>query len=145
MQIPTRCGSWLVLGAVSVWLTLGPVGCATSRGVTGTTEEGPAVAVSAASLTGAQVRQTSAENLYDALLELRPQWLRPRPRSSIRYGAAAEPVVYLYGLRYGPSRTMYDMNVGTVRSVQYISPIDATTRYGTDHSGGVILVDLDRR
>jgi hypothetical protein len=145
MQTHVRCRTRLVLGALTVATAFGSVACATSRGGSATTEGGSDPVVAAGSLTGTQVRQTSAENLYDALLELRPQWLRPRPRSSMRYREAAEPVVYLYGLRYGSSRTLYDIHVSTVRSVQYVSPLDATTRYGTDHSGGVILVDLDRR
>jgi hypothetical protein len=36
------------------------------------------------------------------------------------------------------------MNVDQVRRVEFINARDATTRYGTGHTGGVILVDLDR-
>jgi hypothetical protein len=36
------------------------------------------------------------------------------------------------------------MTVDRVRRVEFINARDATTRYGTGHSGGVILVDLDR-
>ncbi len=95
-------------------------------------------------LTGDEVREASAENLYEAIQELRPRWLRPRPRTSITFERASDPIVYLYGVRHGSINTLYQMHVNQVVQVEYINPLDATTRYGAGHGGGVILVDLAR-
>lgn len=96
-------------------------------------------------LTGDQIRETDATNLWDALRRLRPQWLRARATTSlVGPSMAAEPVVYVQGIRYGELRDLQRMNVDVVRQVEFIDAADATTRFGTGHSGGVIMVDLDR-
>jgi hypothetical protein len=95
-------------------------------------------------LTGDQLRETNVGNVYDALRRLRPQWLRTRGASSIVSPEATEPVVYVSGIRRGEPRTLQNVNVDQVRSVQFIDARDATTRFGTGHGGGVIMVDVDR-
>jgi hypothetical protein len=36
------------------------------------------------------------------------------------------------------------VNLDQVSSVEFIDSRDATTRFGTGHTGGVIMVNLDR-
>ena len=86
-------------------------------------------------LTGDELRGTGAGNVWEAVRRLRPLWLQ-RGR--------AVPVVYVAGIPHGAIRTLQLMNVDQVRRVEFLNGRDATTRYGTGHSGGVILVDLDR-
>jgi hypothetical protein len=95
-------------------------------------------------LTGDEVRRTGVGNLWDALRRLRPQWMRARGTASMVGQRAVEPVVYVAGLLHGDLRTLQRMNTIQVRRVEFIDALDATTRFGTGHSGGVILVDLDR-
>jgi TonB-dependent Receptor Plug Domain len=95
-------------------------------------------------LTGDQIRETKAANLWDALTALRPQWLRARGSSSLVAGMSNEPVVYVQGIRYGEPRSLQSMNVDQVRRVEFLNARDATTRFGTNHSGGALMVDLDR-
>ena len=113
----------LILGLPSV-----PAGCGGVGGGSSPTRPSPNV------LTGEQIRETNAVALYDALLELRPIWLRPRGLSG--------PVVYIYGLRHGPVGTLYGIAANQVVRVEFMSGLDATTRYGTGHAGGVLLVNL---
>ncbi len=115
----------LMLGLASV-----PVGCAGASAGRGDSSASSSRNV----LTGEQIRDTNAVALYDALLELRPIWLRRR--------GLAEPVVYIYGLRHGGVGTLYGIAVNQVVRVEFISALDATTRYGTGHMGGVLLVDI---
>ena len=140
--------SWAVLG------TLASTACAS--GTTGSADpEEPAAPLSAAApqarergspnvLTGDELRETQAANLWDALRRLRPQWLRARASSSLIGGDGDEPVVYVQEIRYGALRTLQQMNIDQVRRVEFIDGRDATTRFGTGHGGGVIMVDLDR-
>jgi hypothetical protein len=95
-------------------------------------------------LTGDELRETRAANLWDALRQLRPQWLRARASSSLISGQGGEPVVYVHNVLHGPLRTLQQMNIDQVRRVEFIDGRDATTRFGTGHGGGVIMVDLDR-
>jgi hypothetical protein len=53
-------------------------------------------------------------------------------------------VVYVQGIRHGPLTSLQQMNLDRVRRVEFIDGRDATTRFGTGHGGGVIMVDLDR-
>ena len=58
---------------------------------------------------------------------------------------ASEPVVYVSWIRRGELRTLQNVNLDQVLRVEFIDALDATTRFGTGHSGGVIMVDLDRQ
>ena len=104
----------LILGLASV-----PAGCAGASGGRGNSSASSSPNV----LTAEQIRETDAVALYDALLELRPIWLRGRGQS-------------------GPVGTLYGIAANQVVRVEFMSGLDATTRYGTGHSGGVLLVDL---
>ncbi len=127
---PTRLAAAILLGSVLV------TGSCAGRSAS----QGRSLDV----LMGEEIRQTMAPNLYYALVELRPRWLWPRGRSSIVLPDATQPVVYVYGMRRGLVDALFDININDVRRVEYISPLDATTRYGTNHAGGVIDVDLEQ-
>ena len=95
-------------------------------------------------LTGEEVRQSTAENLHDAIRQLRPRWLRPRGRASFTAPESTIPVVYANDIQYGSIDALYSIHVNDVTHVRYMSPADATTRFGTGHAGGTIMVDLAR-
>ena len=95
-------------------------------------------------LTGEEVRQSTAENLHDAIRQLRPRWLRPRGRASFTAPESTVPVVYANDIQYGSIDALYSIHVNDVMHVRYLSPADATTRFGTGHAGGTIMVDLAR-
>jgi len=96
-------------------------------------------------VTGDDVRETGVGNLYEALRRLRPLWLQARAGgASLAAPRGTAPVVYVAGAPFGDLRSLQTMTVDRVRRVEFINARDATTRYGTGHSGGVILVDLDR-
>lgn len=95
-------------------------------------------------LTGEEVRASTGENLYDAIRQLRTRWLRPRGQSSFTMPESTIPVVYVNDVQFGALDALYSMHVNDVMHVRYLSPADATTRFGTGHAGGAILVDLTR-
>lgn len=89
-------------------------------------------------LTGDELRATSKDNLFDAIRALRPNWMARRGRGSI---STMEYVkVYRDGMQQGPPAVMRDMNLEEVTEVTYLSASDATTRYGTGHESGAILI-----
>jgi len=75
-----------------------------------------------------------------AIEYLRPGFLRLRPAASLRSAAAATPVVYVDNMRRGGVDVLNSILVSTVQQVTYLSPGDATFKYGTNHPGGVIAV-----
>jgi hypothetical protein len=75
---------------------------------------------------------------------LRPQWLRARGSGSIVSPGSTVPIVYVSGIQRGELRTLQNVGVDQVQRVEFIDGRDATTRFGTGHGGGVIMVDVDR-
>ena len=120
-------------------MALASAGCA-SPGTSGGNASGSAFPSGA--VTGEELRQVSARDTYEALKQLRPIWLLPRGRSSLVYYLAGRPVVYLYGIPHGAVNSLRGIEVNDVRRIDFMNAIDAGIRYGTGHSGGIILVDL---
>jgi hypothetical protein len=134
--------------------TIAGVGCASTAGpgvpasqpASPTAAGGNAPARSTASILIAEdLRKSDAQNLGDAIQRLRPEWLR---RSSARAansmgtrGNAAEPlVVWIDNNRAGGVELLAQMQISNVRMVQYFTPSEAESRFGTGNSSGAIQV-----
>ena len=77
---------------------------------------------------------------YDLVAQLRPEYLKSRGTSSLRDLRPATATVYLDGVRYGNIDTLRTMGGDQIQRIEYINAADATTRYGTDHVGGALLI-----
>ncbi|HXF94649.1 MAG TPA: hypothetical protein VNI61_00975 [Gemmatimonadales bacterium] len=133
MTLPTHIGSrgaglWapVVLAAVA-W------GCSAATRPTG-------AAPSRALLLAEEIQAVSATTAYEAVSRLRPEWLRRRGQISIQDPSAGEVVVYLDGVRYGGPGSLTSIRAEMVLQMEYLDGNDATTRFGTGHAGGAILV-----
>lgn len=82
----------------------------------------------------------SVQDAHAVVDRLRPQWLRSRGSMSIRNPEPVFPVVYVDGQRYGDLDSLRTLGVQSLNSLQFISAAAATTRYGTGHAGGAILI-----
>lgn len=87
-----------------------------------------------------QMQKAGAWNAYDVIARLRPEYLRSRGASSLRNTAPVTAVVYLDEMRYGSLNTLKQLSADQIWRIEYINAADATTRFGTDHLGGAILV-----
>jgi hypothetical protein len=87
---------------------------------------------------------TDATNAYDAVLHLRPQFLHSRGETDLNGGDSPGgpplPIVFLDGQRYGGVETLRNIPLSNVKEIHFISAADATTRWGTGYSNGVIEV-----
>ena len=96
-------------------------------------------------MTADEIAEVSALTAYDVVEYARPQWLRPR---SLRAGTTptmggsdqAGPVVYLDGVRVGTVAELRRLRADVIAEMEYMSPSDATNRFGTNHDTGAILV-----
>jgi hypothetical protein len=130
------------------------VGCASTAGpatpagqpVSPTAAGGNAPARSTPSILIADdLRKSDAQNVGDAIQRLRPEWLR---RSSARAansmgtrGNAAEPlVVWIDNNRAGGVDILNQVQISNVRLVQYFTPSEAESRFGTGNSSGAIQI-----
>jgi hypothetical protein len=77
---------------------------------------------------------------YELLQRLRPQFLRSRGSVSMRNSSSSYPIVYLNNVRHGDLTSLRNIQVTDIDEIRFISGADATTRWGTGHGSGVILV-----
>lgn len=77
-------------------------------------------------------------SVYDAITSLRATWLRARGQDSLRRPSQVQ--VYLNNQRLGGVEQLKSMQPGTVQSIRHIDGIEATSRFGTDHGAGVIMI-----
>jgi len=83
-------------------------------------------------------------SVYDVVVSLRPHWLTEgRLRSPTEReggGEAGTLLVYVDGTRHGNLESLRQLMTSDVREVWYLNARDATSRYGTGHTAGVIEV-----
>ena len=95
---------------------------------------------SSAVLTAEEIGEVIALTAYEAVRLTRPQWLRTRSSPTLGNPNPSSPVVYLDGVRVGKIDELERLRADVVEQMEYLSPTDATNRFGTNHEGGVILV-----
>ena len=81
-----------------------------------------------------------ADNAYDIVRQLRPQWLRSRGPTSVMEPQGELPSVYVDNMRYGDLLVLQDIPLAEILEIRFISGPDATTRWGTGVVAGVIEV-----
>ena len=94
-------------------------------------------------LTADELMRTGAVNAYMAVQKARPAWLLTRPKGSLG-GGYEQLVVYVDGNRYGAASSLEQFAVTAIKEIRYLDANDATTRFGTGHGGGAVLVTLAR-
>ncbi len=87
-------------------------------------------------ITAAEMEAVNARTAMDAVRRLRSSWLRGV--------GGARPVVYVDNIRMGGLEVLERMAVEDISELRFMSGPDATTRYGTGHMGGAILVSAKR-
>jgi hypothetical protein len=91
-------------------------------------------------ITEAEINAGVYQNALEVVQNLRPTMMRPR-----QGGANAQAVMlYLDGVRMADLNGMSTIPAERVREIRFINARDATTRWGTGHDSGVILVTTKR-
>ena len=131
-----------------VLLVAATVACASGSGGGSSTDDARVVGApgdrrSRDLLTAADIQQAGSSTIYDVVQRLRPAWLRTRSVGTTR-STPQYAVVYLDGARIGGLESLRRVNSTDVQTIRYLSGPDATTRYGTGHDGGAILIDTKK-
>lgn len=117
---------------LSLVLAAGLSGCGAGTSVRGTPPRGASDRIVEAELE--PLYQLTA---FEAVQRLRPRWLQTRTR--------AEPMVHVDGnIRSEGASALRNLRAADVQEMQYMSPADATTRFGTGYVNGLILVTTKR-
>ena len=80
-------------------------------------------------------------NAYDFVRLNRPQWLRTRGSSAV----GSSVMVYVDGNRMGDPSVLKGISTTDISEIRYLDGREATTRYGSNHSHGAILVSTGPR
>lgn len=83
---------------------------------------------------GEELVATRQADLLKALCICRPTFVRSRD------AMRQPPALYLDGIAMADFDAIHDITASEVLAVEYMSGPDATTRYGTGHVGGALLV-----
>ena len=114
-------------------LLIGLGGCAT--------QQGNAASYRSDVLSAEEIMETSANDAFDAVRLLRSRWLRARAAPSIASPGSEYAKIYVDNIpRSGGLDDLRSIPVGDIREIRYMNPSNATTRFGTGHAGGVIMV-----
>ena len=157
-----RCAVAAFLGA-SIAACTGSTGATTSE----QTAAQPASSSSRYILVQADLEKAKAENAYDAINKLRPEFLRGRNENtsfvqqSIKGGSkdpgaassapssavggatltsAATVMVYKDNVRLSGVDDLRQIQLSTIREIRYLPGPEAVIRFGTNNSAGAILV-----
>jgi hypothetical protein len=89
-----------------------------------------------AEITAADISKANVANAYDAVDRLSRKWFR-----DISGTASGEVVVYLDGnQKLGGKETLRTIPAADVVVIRYLKSADAVSRYGSEASGGAIIV-----
>ncbi len=119
--------------SVVALLAFAVFGCASSSSSNG-------VQRSSNRIVAEEVQGLQFRTAYELIRALRPHWLQTRGVSSLSRSEASEPVVYLDGTEMGRLSVLREVLASDVIEAEHLSAGEATTRYGSDHAGGAILI-----
>jgi hypothetical protein len=115
----------LMLGATAA--------CASSGGGGGGGGAGNAI-------TREMIDNPSSQNAFTIVQRFRPRWLSPRTQGTISNPEPSFAQVYVDDVRFGPIDTLYRIDGTQIERIEFMSGLDATTRFGVGHDGGAIMV-----
>jgi hypothetical protein len=84
--------------------------------------------------------QGEYSNLYDLIQVLRPRWLRPQGGPDTFTPRTGQVQVHMDGNWMGDVGVLRGLSPAGVTSISWMKPLDASSRYGLDHSHGAIIV-----
>lgn len=94
-------------------------------------------------LTRAQLEGFDHLNASEAIRRYRSLWLRSsRGQDSFEAQGRRGVRVYVDDVFFGNAETLVDIDVSNVEEIRFLDKRRATTRFGTDHAEGAILVTL---
>jgi hypothetical protein len=123
-------GRSLVLAALLITCVL--AGCAGAATSSRSGQDRSAV------LTREMLAKTNSDNLYDAIVKLRPEWLTSRGPTSATDMTPTSVDVYMNGTHLGNADYLRQMRVLDVSEVRYWDAGQASARFGMGHPRGVI-------
>lgn len=87
--------------------------------------------------------QGQFSNLYEVVEVLRPRWLRSQGGPDTFSGEPGQVQVHMDGNWMGDVDVLRSLSPAGVTSMRWLRPLDASSRYGLDHSHGAIIISTE--
>jgi len=97
-----------------------------------------------APITREEIGERMGLDVFEVVRQLRPSWLQVRGQATPIGGVRRVQVVIDESLQPGGVEALRSLRGSQVEEIRFLSGQDATTRYGLDVEGGVIVVRTDR-
>jgi hypothetical protein len=94
-------------------------------------------------ITLVEIERAAVPNAYEVVQKLRPRFLQSGRNASTARGRTVVgqlPRVILDDTELGGISELRTIDATGIFEIRFVSAADATTRWGTNHAGGVILV-----
>ena len=91
-------------------------------------------------ITATEIVASRVSDAYQAVTQLRPEFLKRRSAATMPPWAPASVAVYLDDVPFGTAESLRLIPLERVRLIRYIDRMDADLRWGGVHSMGAILV-----
>ncbi len=89
-------------------------------------------------ITRRQIEEANVRTAFEVIYKLQPSWLQTRVRSA-RF--TVDPIrVYVDDTNRGDVEVLRSLYVDDIREMRHLEASEATTRFGTGHTSGAILV-----
>ena len=95
-------------------------------------------------LASVEIGSAQVQDAHEAVVRLRPEFLRQRSRPTADEPGGAYPMVYVNGVREGGPETLRTIPAGAVVEIRYVSPTAASDEFGRYYAAGVIAVRTRR-
>lgn len=96
-------------------------------------------------ITQTELMEVPHSTVYEAVRALRPRWLQARAGATFQSRERQTARVYIDGQLRGELGEMWNLLPTEVSEIRFMSASDATTRFGTNHIGGAIVITTRRR
>lgn len=116
------------------------LGLATSACAAASSTTRPVYSASREVITAAEIVASRVTDVYQAVLQLRPEYLRRRSMPTIAPYRGPEVTVFLDDIEFGNAQSMRNIPLERVRVIRYLTPSEAALRWPGQHAGGVIHV-----
>ncbi len=92
-----------------------------------------------------EIETHAQRSAFEAIRFLRPGWLQPVRGARSSAANANYPYVFLDGVPFGRVDMLNSIDSSVLFEIRFVSPADATTRWGTGFQGGVIALTTKGR
>ncbi len=95
-------------------------------------------------ITFEEIQRGHWASAYDLVESLRPRWLRSHGPDTI-LGQPVVVQVHLDENRLGGVQELRTIAVNDIESIEWVDPVSAASRWGSDHANGAIIVTTRTR